>query len=181
MSRAKSVRSYVERMLCNDESALYEIYDDYSERFLAFIANYGLSKVEAEDIFQETIIALYQNVMKGNINIQEASMKTYIWSIGKYKAIDILRKKKKRVDWVIANDKVEPIEIKENIITVNQRLLYKHFSALGNSCQEILKSFYYDGLSIEEIVQFSNYKDANTVKSTKSRCIKKLRKLINRE
>ncbi|MEL6925658.1 MAG: hypothetical protein AAFO94_16555 [Bacteroidota bacterium] len=40
--------------------------------------------------------------------------------------------------------------------------------------------FYYRGLSIAEIVEQTDYKDANTVKAYKSRCLKKLKQLIGR-
>lgn len=179
MGKRNKGQNVIDRILRNDESALYEIYDKFTNPFISFFQKYGLSITELEDTFQDTVIALYQNIMKGRVEVNEASLKTYIWSIGKYKVIDIIRMKNKNKKLEIHNDEVEPFEMRENILSKNQRLLYKHFKSLGESCQQIIKYFYYEGLTIEEIVQITDYKDANTVKSTKSRCIKQLKKLIN--
>ncbi|GLR19888.1 RNA polymerase sigma factor [Portibacter lacus] len=167
---------YIRRIQRNDENALKEIYDSYSDSFMAFYRGYGLSKNDLEDAFQDSIIALYQNIMQGKLKILDGSIKTYIWAIGKYKVIDSLRIKKK--DIKISNDYIEPYEIKDAELNEKQQLLYKHFKLLGKSCQKILKYFYYEGLTLQEIVEISEYKDENSVKSSKSRCIKQLRNLI---
>jgi RNA polymerase sigma-70 factor (ECF subfamily) len=169
---------YIIRILKNDESALEEIYDSFSGAFISFFRKYGLSITDLEDAFQDSIIALYQNIMQGNLKIFDGSIQTYIWAIGKYKVIDAVRKKKKNIK--IANDYVEPYETKKAQLNERQQLLYKHFKSLGKSCQKVLKYFYYEGLTLQEIVEISDYKDENSVKSSKSRCIKQLRDLIKK-
>jgi RNA polymerase sigma-70 factor (ECF subfamily) len=155
---------------------LKEIYDSFSGSFTSFFRKYGLSSTELEDAFQDSVIALYQNIMRGRLKILDGSIKTYIWAIGKHKVIDTVRKKKK--DIRITDDYIEPMEVKEAQLNQKQKLLYEHFKALGKSCQKVLKYFYYEGLTLGEIVEISDYKDENSVKSSKSRCIKQLRNLI---
>jgi DNA-directed RNA polymerase specialized sigma24 family protein len=45
----------------------------------------------------------------------------------------------------------------------------------------VLKLFYYNGFTLEEIQQHLNYGNYNTVKSQKSRCLKNLKDLINEQ
>lgn len=116
--------------------------------------------------------------MKGKLQVQKASIKTYVWSIGKYKLVDVLRKNKLKKQ-KLPEDEIEPIELRQEALSAQQEILYRHFKALGKKCQKVLKYFYYEGLSIAEIAALGEYKDANTVKSSKSRCIKQLRKLVN--
>ncbi|MEM9936719.1 MAG: sigma-70 family RNA polymerase sigma factor, partial [Bacteroidota bacterium] len=52
------------------------------------------------------------------------------------------------------------------------------YQQMGDKCRELLKLFYYRGFSIKEIVVETGYKDENTVKSYKSRCLKKLKETI---
>ncbi len=172
-------QDYIRRIQKNDESALTEIYDTFFDSFIKYFKKYGLNLHEIEDAFQDTIIALFQNIVKGNLKTLEGSIKTYIWGIGKHKVVDIIRKNTKK-DFEIPKDNIEPFEIAESTLTQNQLLLQKHFKSLGDSCQKILKYFYYEGLTIQEIQLISEYKDENTVKSTKSRCIKQLRNLIKK-
>jgi RNA polymerase sigma-70 factor (ECF subfamily) len=81
---------------------------------------------------------------------------------------------------VIENLTVEE-EYKEEGISTEQKLLTKHFKNLSESCQEILRLFYYRGLTVQEIVDGTHYKDRNTVKSHKSRCLKGLKEKIDKD
>lgn len=177
MSKEKS--DYINRIIKNDENALTELYDKYYGSFNAFFKKYGLDSSEIPDAYQDTMIALYQNIHHGKLKILDGSLKTYIWGIGKHKVIDMVRKKALKVP-EIELEEVESIVIEDSELNNHQKLLHKHFKELGESCKQILKYFYYEGLTIDEIVSISEYKDANTVKSTKSRCIKQLKSLINK-
>lgn len=178
MNNSEEKQNYLDRIKKNDEGALKDIYKSYWGAFKVFFSRYGISTTELQDVFQDTVVALYQNVMQGKLTLLDGSIKTYIWSIGKHKVIDLLRKNKKKV-YQMHDDHVEPFAVLEPQLNSRQKLLQKHFKSLGQSCQKILKYFYYEGLSVKEIVDTTDYKDVNSVKSSKSRCIKHLRNLIN--
>ncbi|MGK0414378.1 MAG: putative DNA-binding protein YlxM (UPF0122 family) [Polaribacter sp.] len=57
-------------------------------------------------------------------------------------------------------------------------MLRAHFKKLGKKCQEVLTLFYSRGLSIDEIVEHSDYTDGSVVRSQKSRCLKTLKDMI---
>ena len=79
----------------------------------------------------------------------------------------------------IIDDRFEDTqEMESHEPNLKQKLIAKHFKDLSPSCQKILNLFYYRGWSINEIVMGTEYKDENTVKSHKSRCLKGLKEKI---
>ena len=72
----------------------------------------------------------------------------------------------------------EEINLEEDLPTEIQIKLSQNLKLISESCQIILKLFYYRGLTIDEIVEQTEYKDPNTVRSHKSRCLKRLKTLF---
>ena len=165
----------------NDRTVLDKLYVDFRDPFINYFKKYQIGEEEIKDIYQDTMIAFYQKGVQGKLSGMTSSIKTYVFGIGKHKAIDFLRKKsKKKGNISFAKDEYEQISIENEELSIEQKKLNQHFTALGESCQKMLRLFYYRGLSIQEIVRIGNYKDANTVKSHKSRCVKQLRTLVNK-
>ncbi|WP_046744392.1 RNA polymerase sigma factor [Kordia zhangzhouensis] len=166
------------RLRNDDKNALEEVYLTYKEAFVNYGLRFNLDKEDVIDVYQDTVIAVYQNFVIQQKHIDNSSLKTYVFSIGKYKIYDRLREQKQFVTKVDAEDSYEEIKQEELVLSEEQTLLQKHFRHLGKSCQEILRLYYYRNLTVQEIVESTHYKDQNTVKSHKSRCLKKLIALI---
>ena len=66
-------------------------------------------------------------------------------------------------------------------LTNRQELLNKYYSKLGKRCKEILKLFYYEGYTLDEIINILKYSDKNVLKSQKSRCMRQLKEWIKEE
>jgi len=62
--------------------------------------------------------------------------------------------------------------------TDRQKALAQRMNEISDSCRSLLKLFYYRGLTIDDIVEQTHYKDSNTVRSQKSRCLKHLKSLL---
>ena len=52
-----------------------------------------LSVLDAEEIYNDAILALYQNVKEGKLKELTCSLQTYINRIGEHKVVDLLRQK----------------------------------------------------------------------------------------
>lgn len=168
-----------------DEATFKLIYEQNREKFLNFAKRYNLSEDENIDAYQDAYIIFYENVMSGKIKRFTSSISTYIFSIGKYLIMDIIKKNKKLVSSEFnltmvkeENDTMDNIEIDEPTLNNEQRLLLKYFNTLGKQCQELLTLFYYRGYTIKEIMAKESYNSENVVKSQKSRCMKTLRERI---
>ncbi|MBQ4818833.1 sigma-70 family RNA polymerase sigma factor [Aquimarina sp. MMG016] len=165
-----------------DNRSLEKIYTEYRISFLQFAKKYNLDDDSLIDVYQDAFIALREHAIEGKLNHLKSSVKTYLFSIGKYMIYDRLRKKNNTVSYEDHSDFKDmsdtPEIFEEPELTPEQQLLRKHFSALGKRCQEMLTLFYYRGLTIDEITETLGYENKNVVKSQKSRCLKSLKELI---
>ncbi len=162
--------------------ALEKIYTAYRSSFLQYAKKYGLDDDSLIDVYQDAFIALREHAINGKLDHIKSSVKTYLFSIGKYKIYDLLKKQKTTLSYENNKDFLNSSELidvfEEPKLTTEQRLLRKHFKQLGKRCQEVLTLFYYRGLTIEEIAENQGYENKNVVKSQKSRCLKSLKEFI---
>lgn len=179
MVKEPSLKSFKEA----DDTALKEVYVSYRASFINFARKYELGEDEILDIYQDAIIALRENFVSGKIEELNSSIKTYLFSIGKYKIYAHLRENKKmRVleDYNTPEAEVEDLDFSsgEESLSEQQVMLKAGLEKMGKSCRLILELFYYRGMTIDEIRVSQNYENNNTVKSQKSRCLKTLKNMI---
>lgn len=168
-----------ERLRKDDTNALKLIYTQYKPAFLNYAKTYSINEEDALDIYQDATIALYQNFVTKQLELQKSSIKTYLFGIGKNKIYKCLKSKSRLVKHNnLEDDKITEINLNEDSPTALQLQLAKNLKQISGSCNELLRLFYYRGLTIDEIVEQTDYKDSNTVRSHKSRCIKRLKTLF---
>ncbi|WP_299211989.1 sigma-70 family RNA polymerase sigma factor [uncultured Dokdonia sp.] len=162
-----------------DSVAYQVIYEGNRDAFIAFASKYDLDQDAILDVYQESMIALYENIMKGNVKEFSSSIKTYLFGIGKFKLYEQLRAQKKLVLVDDFQDQEVLIDVETTKLTEQQKALRKHFQKLGERCRNILELFYLQGFKIKEIMTVANYENENTVKAQKSRCLKQLKTMMN--
>ncbi len=169
-----------QRLRQDDKKALAEVYKKYREAFVVYARRFSLNREELLDIYQDAVIAMHQNFVMKQLYLENTAIKTYLFGIGKYMIFSRLREVAKVEEVAEIPDEIVEVIWEKESPTEEQRKLSHCFGQLSPSCQEILKMFYYRGLRVKEIVELSHYKDENTVKSHKSRCLKKLVQLVNK-
>ncbi|MVM39555.1 sigma-70 family RNA polymerase sigma factor [Spirosoma sp. HMF3257] len=138
---------------------------------------------DADDVFQETVLAFLQNVWTEKYQIQPGTkVTTYIYSI----ASNLwLKESTKRAARYRRNDEysrdqpeiehsVEDELANENEIQFASAL----FRRLGETCQGILKAFYLHHHTMEEIAEQFGLGNADNAKMKKYRCVQAFRKLL---
>lgn len=167
------------KLVRGDESALVELYDTYKPEFLNFFRKWDINDESILDIYQESVIVIYQKFLIANHELKLSSVKTYLFGIGKHKVYDYFKSK------AITTNALEELKVESKAFELKEepnlyeQTLAKNLKLISENCQQLLKLFYYRGLSIKDIVAKTDYKDENTVKSYKSRCLKKLKDLCN--
>ena len=83
-------------------------------------------------------------------------------------------------------EELEDLEFEEsddlNEISLERKeLLNRILDDLGEPCKEILKLFYFNNLSADEIAEIMDYKNGNTVKNLKYKCLQRIKKSLNRD
>lgn len=160
-------------------SALEEIYNLYRIDFFKYAHKYNIEQEDIADIYQDCIIAFYENLKRGKFIPLNSSLKTYLFAIGKYKMLNLIKKNSSTI--VFDNDLILDLSYKEDQSYDQEKMAQfeKAYQLLGKRCQKILKLFYYENLSLDEIQLHLNYSSKDVLKSQKSRCIKHIKDLIN--
>ncbi len=174
----------LEHLKSDDRLKLKALYNNYRGAFLNFGKSLGADDSLILDVYQEAFLALRKKAIQGKLENVQSSLKSYLFGIGKYMLFDALKRESKTITMEnplhVVNEAVEGIEIEPSSeLTKEQRLLRTFFVKLGKKCQLVLTLFYYRGLTIEEIVEQTEYGNANTVKAQKSRCLKTLKQMMN--
>jgi len=145
-------------------------------------SNYKSNKEQAQDCFQEAMIDFHQNVVSGKLTDLTSSLKTYIFQIGKFKMLNLLKKESR----LTYQDNLQVIKGKEVEDFMNDDKVYSQeqiseaIAKLPTDCQKVLKLYYFNEFDMESIARELNYKNANTAKSKKSLCMKGLIKELTK-
>lgn len=157
--------------------AFDEIVYTYKNGLIAFISRYVKDIEIAEDISQEVFVDIYINKEKYNFKF---SLKTYLYTIGKYKAIDYIKKMKNY-------EIIEDLEIVNEKNTEDEILLYESNMNVVNTLKKLKKNYEIaiyladiENLSYKEIAKITN-STIPQVKVTIYRARKALKKIIEKE
>ena len=165
---------------------LNAIHRECKAPFLAHLAiQYpSLSALDAEEIYNDAILALYQNVKDGKLKELTCSLQTYINRIGEHKAIDIIRKKRLDLEELPEYETLDYCERTEEYWLADgdsmederKNTIYHLIEKLVEPCKKILFSFYYDHCSMEVIAQSMGMANSDVAKTQKSRCMGKVKR-----
>ena len=167
----------ITQIKAGDEKALIHIYTIYRDEFIVWSTqNNAISPENAKDIFQDTIIDFRENILSGQLKELSASLKTYLFQIGKFKIINFL-KRDKRITYhpdtkFIKSEIKDHLQAEENEHKLDD--IARAISKLPEDCQRLLNLYYFKEYDMASIARELNYKNADTAKSKKLICMKKL-------
>jgi len=167
----------IQKIKAGEEEVLSEVYIEYREEFIRWlIKRFQCDMDTAKEIYQLTIVIFYDNVVTGKLQNLSGSLKTYLFAIGKNKFFEHKRAegKTRLEDDPFFFDR--PILDTNTAISSEQelKLVSEAMQKLGDACKSILEHFYYYNFSMQEITQKLNYKNVNTTKNLKYKCLKRL-------
>lgn len=186
MSKQADHTNIIEEIRNGSDEALKEVYIKNRSRFLKYARKRGLSQEDAFDLYQDTYIVFQDNIQSGRLRHLTSSVSTYMIGIGKRIMMQRFRDDQKKVRLLSAgpvieiDDQLDQFEIVLDELTNQQVLLAERFKLLSEACRQILTWFYYKRYSFKKIVQMGNYTNENSAKSQKSRCLKSLKKSIEK-
>ena len=177
-----SENSLILRLKAGDKEALEEIYRKFRPSFIKWITySHKCSYEQAIDIFQYAILSFYENVLEDVIEeMNDAGIKTYLYSIGKNKLLSDSRRDSK----LSFNEEYEDHLLLEELDETQQdsdskiNQIKSVIENLQNPCTDILRLFYFNNLSNDEIAEILGYKNGNTVKNLKYKCIQRIKRLL---
>ena len=157
------------------------LYREYFPLAKSIVEKNSGSHEDAEDVFQDGIIVLYQKILSGPLTLN-CSLKTFFFSICRNIWMQRLDRKWRLlysddlVSETVGDYDAIPIEINEEKLE-RTRLYQIHFLSLPADCQKILKMFLSKS-SLKEIAECMGFKDVTYAKTRKYLCKNMLRKKI---
>lgn len=139
------------RYLNGDELAFEQIVKEYREPLTLFINGFTHDLFAAEDIAIDVFAYIASEPRRYNFKV---SLKTYLYMLGRSRAIDYLRKRKRELTLSFEDSFValsaEPSAEEEYIAEEERRELYSAISKLPQKMREVVYLVYLENMSYEE-------------------------------
>ena len=176
---------FITGLKANNNEVLNALYKKYYNLVLKLVVNNNGNSEQAQDLYQETIIAVFENVQKTQFELN-CQLQTYIYSIAKRLWLKQLKKngstflfkEDEESDLVDVTDDIQHNHEKENnILKMNNSL-----ELLGEPCKTLIQDFYIHKKSMDEIAEKFGYTNADNAKTQKYKCLQRLKKyFFNKE
>ena len=181
--------NYVNRIIDGDSRAFDEVYKTNKAQFIALMkASQKLSREDAEDLYHKACAVFYNNIATGRISrdsLGNTQIKAYLNNTGKY--ILFNERRKRQVPLAVDTERVMRLDEKTMDEEYDKEQDDKLFIIrttvrdMPQPCAQILNLAVYMKKSNKEVAQIMNYSGEDTVKTQRSRCMKKLKdKVIER-
>jgi RNA polymerase sigma factor (sigma-70 family) len=132
-------------------------------------------------VFQEVVINFIDLVQKNKFR-GESSVKTFLFSLNRHIWLNELKKRGralKREEKYQSGQEAEEKDVAGLITDREERKqIMLLVDQLGETCKKILLSFYFDNLSMKEILDTMHYENEQVVRNKKYKCLKQLEQLI---
>ena len=177
----------------NDERAWRHICREMKPGFVSILGQTfyvdRISDEDIDDIFQESLLVLMQKVKSGSVvSTHDGALFSYLVQIGKLTACNLIRKKRAQSldDAVTFSPYLHNIEEAGDDIAVDEKqqmqdkFLDKLFDRIPSECGTLLKHFYWNRKPMDEIASILGMRNADSVKSKKSKCMNRIREIAAR-
>lgn len=170
---------FIDGLRTGNNEVLSVLYKKYYNIVLKFIVNNSGTQEAAQDIYQETIIVLYENVQKPNFELN-CQLQTYIYSIAKRLWLKQLKKNSKTFLFK-EDDENDLVDVSEEITEhlnkeTDLNKMSQSLVELGEPCATLIKDFYIQKLSMDEIAEKFGYTNSDNAKNQKYKCLQRLKK-----
>jgi len=170
---------FIDGLRTNSNEVLTALYKKYYTIVLKLIVSNNGTQDEAQDVYQETIIVVFENVRKPDFELN-CQLQTYIYSIAKRLWLKQLKKNGKTFLFKedeeneladVTNDLNDHVKKEDDILKMN-----KSMQLLGEPCNTIINDFYVLKLSMDEIAEKFGYTNSDNAKTQKYKCLQRLKK-----
>ncbi len=153
------------------------LYRQNLKKAIHFVVKKGGSKELGEDLFQESLVVLYERILKGEYELR-SSISTFLLTIVRNRAINTLKRDSKislQGD-SMEDGRIEMPDIQE--IKERRQFVERALATLKEDCRKILKLSIYEELKMDKISELMGFENAQVARNKKSRCLKYLKESI---
>jgi len=179
-----SDEAIVEGLRLRSDYIINFVYKEFFPIMKFLVNENGGSDEDAEDIFQDGIIIIY-NKISSNQLILTSSFKTYMYSVCRNLWLQKLNKRKAIFDKL--SDVEEYIDLPQDTLNESNarevelhRIIQIHFLAMAEDCQKVLRLFA-KNIPLRDIASILGYKTEKYAKTKKYMCKEELKKRISED
>ena len=171
--------SLLQGLARNDKKDIETIYKENYNMVQALVINNNGTAEDAKDIFQESMIVLYEKVQTGTFELN-CLIKTFIYSVSRRLWLKKLMQQNRftlseaHEEVIAVDDETEEHEKRNTEFS----MMEKAMGSLGEPCKSLLQAFYLQKKSMQDIASNFGYTNAENAKNQKYKCLMRLKKLF---
>ncbi len=173
-------RALLEGLAASNKKAVEAIYRENFNMVQSLIINNNGSADDAKDIFQETMIVLYEKARTGTFELN-CQIKTFVYSVARRLWLKRLQQQNR---YSSPGDNMESVVAVETELDEHEQrnaefeLMDHAISNLGEPCKSLLEAYYFQKKNMQDIAANFGYTNAANAKTQKYKCLLRLKKLF---
>jgi RNA polymerase sigma factor (sigma-70 family) len=169
-----SYGTIIDLIMQGDQQVLKQVYRNHRQSLLRYVIEHNGSLQDAQDVYQEVMIAFYVNVVSGRLTRIHGKLHTYL-----YKLTQNIWHSRLRIHepLVGASDLTDyPVQPSPNI-ALEDALLQQLMNQLDERCRQILTLYYFEGIPMQHVADRLGLSCAESARKRKCDCLSKLKGL----
>ena len=204
MTDTEIIQSFID----NNQRGIREAYYAWRMPFEQSVSHLLPNTEDMADAYQEAFIRLQQHILTERITVAniEKSLLTYFKVIGRYVALEIINQHNKGAKRANEEVDTDTIQIREELELSDdpmddeptasdpffdpnddmdrqerERIIRGLIDQLGNPCAPLLIGYLWKNKSMETLAQELAYSNADSAKSQKAKCMKKVKTFVKQQ
>ena len=161
--------------------ALRQVYFAHRAAIRSLVLKNSGTAEEARDVFQETVIAFFENVRDGKFR-GESAIGSYLWAMARFNWLNRLKRKgiEAKALGQLPGMEVEHGHLPRMVEEETRQQLLGLVKQLGEDCQKMLIATIYQNQSMEKAAKELGYRNAQVARNKKYLCLKKLKNILKK-
>jgi RNA polymerase sigma factor (sigma-70 family) len=203
MSRSTTISALSDQELLfrikDNSDYLGQVYKKCKPNSIAFMRKMTSGKIsteDLEDVFQESIIILYEKIVKGDF-VLTASFQTYLNSVCRFQLLNTIGKSKLTTEFQddsydenddsqmgylsSITDTLDEIDHSNEPLFLAIEKALDQIKIAGGRCYDLLTQFWYKKRSMKELTEIFEYTNEVNTRVQKAKCQERLRVLSYNE
>ena len=170
----------LEGIAAEDRNSVEQLYRQHYMMIQTMVLANAGTKDDAADLFQETVIVLYEKIKNGNFELQ-CLLKTFLYSIARRLWLKKLQQQQRFISQPDGLEETVPVEdeIENHLKLQNDFFIMESaMNKVGEPCKSLLQAYYLQKKHMNVIAQEFGYTNADNAKTQKYKCLVRLKKLF---
>jgi RNA polymerase sigma factor (sigma-70 family) len=200
-------KEIIQSFLDNNQRGIREAYYAWRMPFEQSLTRLLPNTDDMDDAYQEAFIRLQQHILTERLTADniEKSLLAYFKTIGRYVALEIINQRNKGRNRTDEDEATDAIDIKEELelsddmddepqysdqsfdpnddmdTQERERIIRSLIEQLGKPCAPLLLGHLWENKSMEILAQELGYSNADSAKSQKAKCMKKVKTFVKQQ